>query len=261
MKRFICLLMAFTMLFSFASCSVDKNTDGETATTTAPPPDVKEVTESAEFKDESGRVVFTVDVVLPEISKNAEQKTIDYVNRTVSEIFENACTFAENNIENASNYMDNFGSSTPWSKKITFEATYLSGRYVCFLMKEAFSSTGAEDIEPMLSTLCFDIAEGVPCDAMYFAADPEARTAITQNVRALVQNKALSDFYSDGMSLTNEQLELIAKVFTLDNFYITEEGMGFYFERNYIDQNLSGEYRCVIPWADLEGIFIRPETV
>lgn len=263
MKRFICLITAFAMLFTLASCSVNKlgeTADGETVTTTAKPPKVKEITKNAEFKDANGRVVFTVDVVIPEISKNAEQRVIDYVNKVTGDIFEEASTFAQNNVENAARFMDKHGSDVPWSKKINFEATYMSGRFVCFLIKDSFSSSAAE-AEPLFSTICFDIVSGQKCTAEYFAANAEDFSAAEAAVLSAVKEKALYDFYPNSIGLANIQLEMLDGVFDINNFYIAEEGMGFYFDRYLLDSSQSGTYRCVIPWAELEGLFIHPEAV
>lgn len=267
MKRFLCLFLTFAVLFGFAACSVDdKNLDvttdaGETTTTTAPPPKVKETKHSAKFKDKNGRVVYTVDVVIPQISKNAEQYIIDYVNKVTTEVFDDACENAERNIENAAKTMDNLGTDSPWSKKITFESTYLSGRYVCFLMKEVFSATGEESEDGSYTTKCFDMLNGTECHAMTFAVDPESRDDVAEFAINYIQENAPYNFYADGNGLAPEQIELIREVFSLDNFYITETGMGFYFDRFALDSSLSGMYKTEIPWSELEGLLIYPEAV
>ena len=265
MKKFLCIILALATILTFASCTKlpDSTQEMGEPITTAKPPKVKEITKNAEIKDASGRVVFTVEVTYPEISKNAEPSVIDYVNRVTAEIFEKACEFAENNKNNAAASMDSSGTDVPWTKKIKFESTYLSGRYVCFLIGEVFSSSGnADSFEPTLSTLCFDIVKGLPCDVMYFAADSGMDFyAMRDTVTDLVRERALYDFYPNGVGLANKQLEMFPDYFDVENFYITEEGMGFHMERYNLDSTLTGSYRCVIPWSELEGLFIHPETV
>ena len=262
MKRFLCVITALAMILSFASCSKLPEAEKDTTTTTAKAPKVKEITKNAEFKDKNGRVVFTVEVTYPEISKNASESTLDYVNRVTAEVFEETCHFAQRNTENAAAFMDSRGSDTPWSKKITFESTYLSGKYVCFLVKESFSSRGEATAEPSFSTRCFDISKGLPCDIMYFSANPDASIyTIEDTVVPLVSQKALYDFYPSGMGLANLQMEKIPDIFDINNFFFTEEGMGFYFDRYLLDETLRGSYSCVIPWAELEGIFVHPESI
>lgn len=260
MKRFICLILAAAMLFSLGACSVKNDIEGDAVTTTAPAPKLKETKQSKKFKDENGRVVFTVDVVLPEISKNAEKHIIEYVNDVINEVFEDACENAQANIQNAANAMDNLGLDTPWSTKITFEETYMSGRYVCFLIENAFSMTGKE-AEPSYSTKCFDIVNGMECDAMYFAAEGMADYKVKYAVLDLIQEKARSDFYAGGFKLTDEQVELIKNAFTLDSFYLTQNGFGFYFDKYIVDDSIYGTYRTEFTFAQLEGILVSPESV
>ncbi len=264
MKRFLCLLTAFALILTFASCTKLGENNGETEnlTTTAKAPEVKDVTKTAEIKDDNGRVVFTVEVTYPEFSKNAEKSTLEYVNRVAAETFTDACKFAESNKDNAAAFMNSFGSANPWSKKITFESSYLSGRYVCFFVKEVFSAGASTVSEPSVSAQCFDIVKGVPCDIMYFFADPEQDFVETKRkVAELVSQKALYDFNPNGVGLANLQMEKLPKIFDLNCFFIANDGMGFYLDRNLLDSTQSGSYTCVIPWAELEGIFVHPETV
>lgn len=264
MKRFLCLLAALAMILSFASCKKlgEDNGESENLTTTAKAPEVKNVTKTAEFKDENGRIVFTVEVTYPEFSKNAKESTLEYVNRVASETFADACKFAESNTDNAASFMNSSGSTVPWSKKITFEPNYMSGRYICFFVKEVFSAGASTLSEPSVSAKCFDIVKGIPCDVMYFFADPEQNFVETKKKMAeLVAQKALYDFNPNGVGLANLQLEKLKKIFDLHRFFIAEDGMGFFLDRNLLDNTQSGSYTCVIPWAELEGIFVHPESI
>ena len=95
MKRVLSITLIIAVLFSFASCrninELYKETTTVPPTTTAAPPVVKEKKHTKEFKDENGRTVYVVDVVLPEISENIEQRMIDYVNPVTNKFFEDAC--------------------------------------------------------------------------------------------------------------------------------------------------------------------------
>ena len=265
MKKFLCIILALTVVLSFASCTKLPGDADEigSLTTTAKSPKVKKVNKKAEIEDENGRVVFTVEVTYPEFSKNAEKSVIEYVNRVAAEAFEDACAFAERNKGNAAASMDSRKSDAPWVKKINFESTYMSGRYVCFLIEEVFSSSGNTDgIEPTLTSKCFDIVKGLPCDVMYFAFEEKQNFYATRDTVAnLVCEKAVYDFYPSGMGLANKQIEMFPDYFDLNNFFITEEGMGFYMERYPLDSTLTGSYKCVIPWAELESLFVHPEAV
>ena len=142
MKRVLSIVMMIAILFSFASCRNINDVYEETTTAvqeTLPPPVVKEKKQTKEFKDENGRTVYVVDVVLPEISENIEPRMIDYVNRVINKFFEDACVQAELNVESASSFMDSYNSDKPWKRTTSFEATRVSGYFVCFLIKESLS--------------------------------------------------------------------------------------------------------------------------
>lgn len=264
MKRSLTILLVFALLFSAAACTNINDrpvptTVPSTTTTTAPPPVVKENKQSREFKNSDGEVVYIIDVVLPEISENCEKKILDFVNKVTNEYFEDACTDTEKNIESASAFAQLAGS--PQKKTIFFETTYLSSRFVCFLIGETVSFVGSESNDANYSTLCFDIEKGRSCTVDYFAEDISLKEEATDFAVAYIQKKAPYDFYPSGMGLIPAQIDKIKTAFDLESFYITEEGMGFYFSRNVIDTTLSGAYRHVIPWSELDGYFIAPDKI
>lgn len=256
MKRLISLILVFSMLFALASCSklntVEITYESETTTTTLPPPDVKKSKHHKKFKDEKGRVVFTVDVVLPELSQNGEQRILDYINGVTTEVFEEACKFAENNIKNASNHIDRGGK--PWSTEITFEPTYLSGRFVCFIIKNSFSVDG-DHSNPTYSTKCFDVEKGKPCTPLYFAIDPANELEALDHIIGIIQERTPYEFYPEGGAFSPQQVELLRSEFRPENFYITENGMGFYYVRYTFDPSMDGMYQIELSWEELLPFF------
>lgn len=229
--------------------------------TTAEPPVVKENKQSKKFKDENGKTVYVVEVVLPEITENCEQHVADFINKVTNDIFEEACTDAEMNVKSASNFMSSSGSKTPWSCEIDFETTYLSSRYVCFLIKEKISYFGVENTEPSYETRCFNVQTGEQCTVWDFAADPTLEEEITAFITDYMREKAPYDFHPDYAGLNQQQAAKIDEAFDINLFYITEEGMGFYFERRLVDSAFPGVYRRVIPWAELMNYFVSPEEI
>ena len=264
MKKILSIILVFALLFSIAACNKIPKDEAFTVetTTTVAPPVIKEQKHHEEFKDENGRVVYVVDVVLPEVSYYANEAVKDYLNRVSNEIFEDACESAENNIKNASNFMDNLGFDKPWTNTITFETTYSDGRFTCFLIKDAFSYTGGEG-DPLYKTKCFDLKYGEPCSARTFAiADFSMEDFNTSLVEALIIPTAQKEFYPNNpYSLSDEMIEKFRSEFTLQNFYITETGMAFYYDRTLFDGSLSGVYVCEFTWAELSSVFCSPEDV
>lgn len=264
LKRIFSIALIFAILFSFAACrNIDElNKEATTAvpTTTVAPPVVNEKKQMKEFRDENGRTVYVVDVVLPEISENLEQSVIDYVNGVTNKFFEDACVQAEKNIVSAAKFMDENNSDKPWKKTISFEATYISGYFVSFLISESMSFYGSSNNTPSVYAKCFHVQEGNPLNAAYFTDSPDAPEIALGNIADLLRSKAKTDFYGEQFELNEIKLAAFDEAVSVENFYLTENGMGFYVSRSAIDPyENSGIYKEEFTWDELSGLFNKPE--
>lgn len=259
MKKFLSIFLVFALLFCFASCKAKDKDNGMTTTTTIAPPVIKEQTHHKDFTDENGRIVYSVDVVIPEISEYADVAVKDYLNKVSYEIFEDACDKAESNIKNAAYSMDYLKSEKPWTNRITFETTYSDGRFTCYLIKDALSYSGGVG-EPAYITKCFDLKQGTPCSAAQFAiAEFSQEEYQSMLVDDLIKPMAMQNFYPNNPSaITEEQLGKFNELFSVGNFYLTDNGMAFYFDKSLIDPYLTGEYICEFDWSQLSTIFMQP---
>ena len=260
MKRIISILLIIAVLFSFASCHSITELKTTAPTTTAVPPVVKEKKQKKEFKDEKGRTVYVVDVTLPEISENLEEHIIRYVNDVTDKFFRDACAQAEENIESASEFMDKFNSDKPWKKTISFESTYISGYFVSFLIKESLSYYGTDGNAPSVYSRCFHVQEGNPVNAAYFCEIPDDPETAREYIVDLLKTRAKTDFYFGEFELDESSLAAFDEVVTLENFYLTENGMTFFVGRSAIDPyELSRIYTADFTWDELSGLFVKPE--
>lgn len=246
MKRILSLFMIFILIFSLGACK-GKNKD---EATTVPAPVIEESTHSKEFKDENGRVVFTVNVTLPQIKDNCDPKIAEYINGVALDIFNDACDFAESNLESAAK------SKSPWTKNITFETTLLNDRYACFLVSDLFSLYG--DI-PTLSTVCFDIRKGERCYLNDFACVPEDPEGCFENFITDTLAPVLPVRFHNPEYITEEVLQKLGEIADPDNFYLTEKGMGFYFNKHLVHEYLQGNYKATFTWTELTGCYQLPE--
>ncbi|MBR3819505.1 MAG: hypothetical protein IKJ41_10240 [Clostridia bacterium] len=264
MKRVLSITMILAVLFSFASCRNIKELNEETTTVspivTAAPPIVNEKKQSKEFKDANGRTVYVVDVVLPEISENIEQSMIDYVNGVINKFFEDACTQAQSNLEAASNFMDKHNSDKPWRNTITFEAKYVSGYFVSFLIKDSLSYYGSSNNSPSVYSRCFQVQEGNPVNAAYFTDVPENPEVATSHIADLLKSRANANFYGYYYDIDEEILAAFDEAVSIENFYLTENGMAFYVSKSAVDQyEIEGIYTEEFTWDELAGLFNKPE--
>lgn len=246
MKKALSIFIILAILFSFASCSGKEDSQ----TTTYAVPVIEESRYSKEFKDESGRVVFTVDVTLPQIIKKCDPTVADYINNKALDLFNNACEFAKSNLESASK------NTEPWSKTITFETTLLDDHYACFLVNDVFSVNGET---PTLSTLCFDIRNGAPCTLADFAVNPDDPASCFEFFLTDTLAKVLPKRFHVSAYITDDVLARLDEIVDPSNFYLTEKGMGFYFDKSLVDDYLSGNYKITFTWAELMSNFALPE--
>ena len=253
MKRFISLLLIFAVLFSFAACS--GKDDG--ITTTAPPPVIEESTHAKEFKDASGKTVIKVEVVLPQIIENCEEEVRNYINGEAMKIFKNACDFAQRNLENASDFMANQNSTSPWTKRITFEATHLSSRYACFIVKDALSYSESENL-PVWSTKCFDIKTGAECKLSDFSTYYDNPNLGFDYFINDVLATALMSKFPFPQFLNEDVYSRLTEFVYPENFYMTDNGLGIYFDQRDLDPFLSGTYKTEFTWDEIAGYYELP---
>lgn len=264
MKQFICIFMTFAICFSLASCSLsdditETRVNEETSvTTTLPVPVIEQSTHSEKFTDANGRVVYTVDVIVPHLEEFENEVLRDNVNSLSLEIFNEACEKAQSNIENAASFMDSKGSDTPWARKIDFEVSFSNGRYLSFIIKEYFSMLGGEN-EPSFTSATYDVITGHPCYLTDFAREVFSAEEVK---RIIVDNhlcpKVSSKFYNN-MELTEEDRQLVYDVFDFENYYLTPDGIDFYMSNYVFNPALTGNFICSFTRADIAEVLVIPE--
>lgn len=259
MKKIICFLLAAAMLFSFAACADNNKTPDVTEPTTVLPPEIENVVHSKEFQDASGKTVIKVSVELPQITEFANEKVKNYINGKAMDIFSDACSFADSNIENASNFMKSMNSDKPWSKKVTLESTLISDRYACFLVYDSLSYYDSE-VEPGVSTVCFDVRTGAECKLSDFSTYHDDPALGFENFLHDIMVPALPMRFPNPSFLNEDVYSKIGEFVSDDSFYLTEDGIGFYFNKNDVHENLSGTFKIKFTWNELSAFYEMPES-
>ncbi len=254
MKRIISLLAVFAIILSFAACKSE--TDAVESTTILPPV-ISESYFSEEFKDSSGKTVIIVEVTLPQITEYAYKNIKDYLNDDAMKLFENACDFAESNVENASNFMKNQNSDKPWKKKIVFETSYLGTDYACFIIKDYLSYYNSEVI-PSWDSLCYNVVTGARCSLADFSVyydNPQAGFEAFMNdvVKPNIINK-----FDFPQFLDEDVLETLDELVLNTDFYLTEKGISFYIDGLKISPSLAGTSSIDFTWEELNGYYEPP---
>lgn len=266
MKRYISLFLIFSLCLSLAACSVKKDSSElssslstEEATTSLPKPDIGNAEFSKEFTDENGRVVYTVKALLPEFSGNIPEEITSYLNSFVYGIFEDACKTAESNIANAASFMDAQQLETPWARSFDYNINLSDGKYLSFTVNDYFTMYGSDNIEPDMFGYTFDIIRGVPCTLLDFSYD----NFTLSNVNQIIVDELICDDIStvmhNGAPLTDEQRSAVHGIVNVENFYLTDTGIGFYFSKYAVNPNHYGTFITHYTWDEVAVVLKRPE--
>lgn len=264
MKRYISFFLILSLCFSFAACSVKEdspeiNQPPQTVTTTVPKPIIEAAEHSKEFTDENGRVVYTLKAFLPQITGNTAENIASYINKFSYGLFEDACEFAQSNIENAANFMDSQGNGKPWSRTLDFDVSYSDGRFLSIVVKDYFSMFGSEEIEPTLTGYTFDIISGMPCTLLDFTYENYSISEIERVVEEAFLFETVSDYFFNGTPLTDEQKQTVRDVFDPSNFYLNDRGVVFYFSGYEINPSHYGTFNVDYTWDEIAVILKMPK--
>lgn len=253
MKRIISLVLVITTLLALASCSV--NVDKEKLQL----PPVTTLTEhSKEFCDESGKTVIKVSATIPQITDNCDEKIKNHINSVLLSYFDELCSFAQSNIENASNFMKSMNSNKPWSKKLVFSDAHLSYDYTCFFIEESLSYYDSE-VEPTLNSVCFDMKTGAVCTLADFSTYPDDPSAGFEGFLYDIMVPALPSRFHNPSFLNEDVYSRIGEIVDEDNFYLTKDGMGFYFDKKDVHEYLDGTFRIKFTWNELSAYYQLPQ--
>lgn len=255
MKRIASFLLVFAMIFSLAACGGKSN--GEEGN--AAPPVIQDTVHTRKFTDESGKTVIKVKVTLPQIVDNCDEKIKNHINALALDEFKNACEFAESNIENASNFMKSMNSDKPWSKTVTFESTLVDSRYACFIVKDSLSYFDSET-NPSWRTVCYDVRTGAECTLSDFATLPEESELCFEAFVEDILAPSLEMRFTNPSYLTEETYEKLIEIVSPQNFYLSENGLGVYFDKKDVHEYLSGTFKITFTWDELASVYALPEN-
>lgn len=264
MKRFLSIFLIISFCLSFAACSSkDNNGDnGVTVTeeTTQAGPAFKTETKeySKDFSDENGRVVYTVKAKLPQITADLPEDIAKDINRSVYGFFEDACESAESNIKNASAFMDSQNHDIPWARSLDYEITLCTEKYYSITVRDSFTMFGVENADPTLIGINFDVVRGKMCGISEFFYENHSYENVKQILVDSFIAKDISSVFYGGAELTEEQSDIAYHVADMENFYLTDKGIGFYFSKNAFDPQQYGTFVAHYAWEDVAVVLKKP---
>ncbi len=263
MKRYISIFLIISLCLSFAACSANGNTPVTSAVreeTTRPAPAFQTAAEeySKDFTDENGRVVYTVRASLPQITADLPENIADDINRSLYGIFEDACETAESNIKNAAAFMDSQGHEFPWERSFDFEINLCSDRYFSITVRDYFTMFGADEPVPTLIGYTYDVVRGTKCTFSDFFYENHSYDSVKRVIVDEFIGRDIAEVFYDGAELDDEQRSLAYETADTENFYLTDDGIGFYFSKNAFDPEAYGTFVTHYTWEEIAVVLKRP---
>lgn len=265
MKRIISLLLAAVLILSTAACSKKDDVTPETGETTTQYVPVLPVIENDnrrhEYKASDGTVSYVLDVTLPKITENVTADVVALLDYYFTDIYNEAVRSANENIENARQFMlDMSNSQTPWQRTISFETTCCTEDIVSFKFTDHFTMLGGKTTPTVYSKM-YNVKTGELITLSDLAIDGDEETMLELLLPTIVE-KANAEFYADGTELSQEQQQKIKDGFkTVDFCYSSNNSITFFINKTMLDHSYSGTYCCEFAFSELSFIFNQPEDI
>lgn len=260
MKKFVCILLALSIIFSLSACNINTETEnGENASdTTTEPYRLKVVRDNKlrkEFTAADGTVSYIVDATLPQIFGGCGEGVAASINAFYEDMYYSALEMAEFNVENAAEYMKNLGTEKPWTKTISYEVKFCNEDYLCLLISDSSPLSADEK----LTAHCIRLKDGYVFNYSDFETDgiegidEYSRSIIISSFQSLAENEL-------GTDLTDEQLAGLNEAFDENNFYFDEYSIYFLMQKSKVDPSLAGYgyYIAEFFWSDFEHELTSP---
>ncbi len=253
MKKTVCIFFCIAFIISLCSCSgIQKLPDNLTKTQSGSDITVTATKKYQEFKDETGKVVYIVDMELPQLESKSNSYSAEIINASLISIFEEYCEAARSNIENASDFMASRSSDKPWCLKLRCDESDARENVTSFLFRMGFSMYGSDSVAlSSYKSIVFGTKTGEIKNLLSFCVEEESVSR--EKLIAKIVEKAKREFYTDG-SISDEQLELIASTFDPQNFWCKDGKILYYVDRGTIVSDESSYYVCELSPSDYSGI-------
>lgn len=251
MKKIISVILALTLSLSLlAACK--KPSEGSLGDNSLP--EIKTADEVREFKNAEGRVAYQVEYSIPDLTTDiCSEFAAKFINDYINEFYLSpAFNFAEINVQN-------FRSEEKEPRKITLthEIKYRTNDVLSVVFKTSYSKASS-----VIEARTFDLREGsvISFDRLLNGTDSSAK----ENVLLCIKDDAKTGFTD--APLTDEQLAELDSAFDPVNFWFSDSGITFVFNKSSVISGLgatSGIYEYLLDWswAYPLGLISSPEEL
>lgn len=273
-RRLCVLLTAVMMIGLFSSCDSEEaapSGDGISppAEVSAAPQDKNKAADGEKYEGDvnivrnsrgqnftasDGTRILTVTVTVPEIQDENYSEAAAIINEYYLNQQEKHYQYAEQELYEYAiyAYTNTSGEFVPHTSEQFFTLEYNSGGYLSF-MRMVIESSGDNYVEISVASETFDAMGGGLVTAAYmFSCEPdEAMERVAGEICAQISERVDAGevlFYENAA-------ELVPAILQPDSFYLTEEGVVYYFQVYEIARVELGAPEFLIPYEKIEDIF------
>ncbi|MGI5971069.1 MAG: RsiV family protein [Oscillospiraceae bacterium] len=263
------LILAFCLLF-LASCAKDVpaiNTESPAPTATpvvkTPEPtvtpgklegevDIERNTKGENFYASDGAKILTVTISLPEVVDDAYPEAAAIINSYYQSQQEKHLHYAETERYEYAIYSYTNSSSaaefTPYTSEQYFTVEFNERGYISFCRR--LVETSGESVESSVISETFEVSSGglVTGSYLYTCSEEEFTKRVTDAIIEQIDGLNGSGFYPD-------YEQLVRSAFIPDCFYLTPDGIAYYFQTYELAGEEMGSPVFIIPYEDVEDIF------
>ena len=256
MKKIIATLMvAVLTLTMFAACGVkDNKTPVAPTVAGSKAPEFPSKTETKEFKNESGKVVYKVEYKVPELSgESYSEATAAIFNNYIDQTYlQPVFSFAENNVKNVRDT-----ETEPRTIKISYEIKYMSDNILSVVFSTAYSSQNS-----ILDAKTFNLVEGTVINAEEFY-DGDKEAAKTAVLKYFLDDALKLIDTTDMTAEKAKELaaEKLAAAYDPSNIYITDSYIAFVCNKTKFADGVgagAGIHEFILYWNSAPSINVIP---
>lgn len=249
MRKFTSLLLTLCLLAAFTGCSRSRKSDGSDMITPA--------NYTQDFTDSSGKTVYRIDITYPQLTEKAGKEAISNMISFGQEFVDYYIHMAEANIENASRFMNDNNSDSPWLRKVYYDFYYIDPDVISFVINTEFSAIGG-DVTPTYEGCTVSLHTGKQLTVSNLATDePEATKEAVMQAIHTTANKTYSP---NGIALEGPQLALLDSLYLEKDFCLSDTFITFIYNfKELSGGSRSGCYYCEVPLESLSSYISTSE--
>ncbi len=259
-RKYIALLLALSLVLSLALCACgggggEPEPDTPPAQATDVPegpapdaglPEVESQEYHHEYTAEDGTVLLVCDYTLPFFPDAAPDSAGAIISAYYAELMDELIAEGPAYLEWAQTEYNEAGVNYPYADEDSYEETFRDDACISFL-RQHYSYAGGAHPSTVLFAETFRVADGfrVSANDLFSVEQGTWRPAVIQAIRDQMAEQGWENYYEEYTT------EAIDAVFQPDQFYLTEDGIVWFFQAYDVAPYAAGIPTFTIPYDQL----------